>query len=75
MPRVAWDEWEQLKSDAKQRGAHMQLNQLAVPDGGGGAAPTGDLTVSQEDLKAVGDAAYSRTQTSISATTWRVYRR
>lgn len=59
MPRVAWDEWEQLKSDAKQRGAHMQLNQLAVPDGGGGAAPTGDLTVSQEDLKAVGDAAYS----------------
>jgi len=44
---MAWDEWEQLKSQAA-----MQLNQ--VPDEGGGAAPGGDLKVSQKDLAAVG---------------------
>ncbi|MCX5238072.1 hypothetical protein OG824_23015 [Streptomyces prunicolor] len=57
---MAWDEWEQLKSEAAQKpSAHMQLNQLA-PSGGGGAggkSTWGDLTVSQKDLAAVGSAA------------------
>ncbi|PZH15840.1 hypothetical protein C1I97_07500 [Streptomyces sp. NTH33] len=55
---MAWDEWEQLKAEAAQRrSAQMQLNQIADP-GGGSGPPRGDLTVSQKDLKAVGDAAY-----------------
>ena len=54
---MAWEEWEQLKGEAlDRRSASMQLNQLA-PDGGGGAAPHGDLAASQADLKSVGDAA------------------
>jgi hypothetical protein len=57
MPHVAWDEWEQLKSEAVERGAtHMRLNQLA-PDGGGGGG-SGDLVVRQDDLGAVGHEAY-----------------
>ncbi|MFF6907322.1 hypothetical protein ACFY9Q_15405 [Streptomyces sp. NPDC012389] len=48
---MAWDEWEQLKSQAA-----MQLNR--VPDEGGGTAPGGDLKVSQKDLAAVGDSAF-----------------
>ncbi|GLX52042.1 hypothetical protein Shyhy01_49920 [Streptomyces hygroscopicus subsp. hygroscopicus] len=72
---MAWDEWEQLKTDAQQRRTHMRLNQLAEPGGGGDAAPTGDLTVSQQDLKAVGDAAYSLYTDFNSATTWRASRR
>ncbi|MFJ9821455.1 hypothetical protein ACIRU3_40655 [Streptomyces sp. NPDC101151] len=56
---MAWDEWEQLKAEAKQRRAtHMQLNQVADP-GGGGGPHHGDLTVCEKDLKAVGDAAFS----------------
>lgn len=55
---MAWDEWEQLKQQAAERqSTQMQLNQLADPGGGGGGAPQGDLTVSEKDLKAVGDAA------------------
>ncbi|MFJ1821972.1 MULTISPECIES: hypothetical protein [unclassified Streptomyces] len=42
---MAWDEWEQLKSDAAARGsARMQLNQYPADQGGGGpagAAPGG----------------------------------
>ncbi|WEO97575.1 hypothetical protein A6P39_028125 [Streptomyces sp. FXJ1.172] len=57
---MAWDEWEQLKSEARQRGsAKMQIDHLADPGGGGGDAPHGDLTVCEKDLKAVGDAAYA----------------
>ncbi|MFH9292296.1 hypothetical protein [Streptomyces sp. NPDC017520] len=48
---MAWDEWEQLKSDAA-----MRLNR--VPDEGGGAEPGGDLNVNQKDLAAVGDSAF-----------------
>ncbi|MFF2504823.1 hypothetical protein ACFVTY_15810 [Streptomyces sp. NPDC058067] len=57
---MAWDEWEQLKANAQQRGdAKMQLNQLADPGGGGGGENTqGDLTVDFPDLAAIGDAAY-----------------
>ncbi|MFI6468189.1 hypothetical protein [Streptomyces sp. NPDC050538] len=59
---MAWDEWEQLKSEAAQKqSAHMQLNQLAPSGGGGGRGKNawGDLTVSQKDLAAVGSAAQS----------------
>ncbi|OIK06832.1 hypothetical protein [Streptomyces monashensis] len=59
---MAWDEWEQLKADAQSRrqagATHMQLNQLAAPDGGGGSSPRGDLTVRQKDLAGIGSAAH-----------------
>nr|WSY51302.1 hypothetical protein OG999_15055 [Streptomyces sp. NBC_00886] len=52
---MAWEEWEQLKSQAAERQpTHMRLNQLA-PDGGGGGS--GDLVVHQDDLGAVGHEA------------------
>lgn len=60
---MAWDEWEQLKSQATGRqSTHMQLNQLE-PGGGGGGGGTanpsqyGDLKVSQSDLAKIGDHA------------------
>ena len=53
---MAWDEWEQLKNDAAQRGsAHTRLNQLPVDGGAGG----GDLVVHQDDLGAVGHEAFT----------------
>ncbi|MGR3869349.1 hypothetical protein ACUXZZ_12230 [Streptomyces graminifolii] len=53
---MAWEEWEQLKSQAAERqSTHMRLNQLA-PDGGGGGP--GDLVVQQDDLGAVGHEAH-----------------
>lgn len=57
---MAWDEWEQLKSQAAGRqSAHMQLNHV---DGGGGntAMPsrTGDLKVGHDDLVKIGSAAH-----------------
>ncbi|MDF6020739.1 hypothetical protein [Streptomyces sp. JH34] len=55
---MAWDEWEQLKSEAAGRGpAQMQLNQLP-PEAGGGPPPQGDLKVNQQDLAAIGNSAY-----------------
>ncbi|AVH96990.1 hypothetical protein GCM10010497_46260 [Streptomyces cinereoruber] len=55
---MAWDEWEQLKSEAAgQRSTGMQLNR--VPDESpGGAPPGGDLKADQQDLAAVGDSAF-----------------
>lgn len=60
---MAWDEWNQLKSEAATRGqsTQMELNQL---DGGGGAVPGtpeayGDLTVRQGDLSKIGEHAFS----------------
>ncbi|MEV2217927.1 hypothetical protein AB0H86_41970 [Streptomyces sp. NPDC050997] len=54
---MAWEEWDQLKSEAAERGStHMRLNQLA-PDGGGGGGG-GDLVVNQDDLGAVGHEAH-----------------
>ncbi|MEU6390715.1 hypothetical protein [Streptomyces sp. NPDC046939] len=56
---MAWDEWEQLKTDAAERqSTRMRLNQA----GGGGAAPplpgkTGDLTVKDADLAKIGSHA------------------
>ncbi|MFJ2841443.1 hypothetical protein ACIPD2_07080 [Streptomyces griseofuscus] len=57
---MAWDEWEQLKTEAANgRSTHMRLNQLAAdPGGGSGDSPQGDLTVDQTDLAAIGSAAY-----------------
>ena len=58
---MAWDEWEQLKTQAAERhSAKMELNQVPADPGGSGSgdSPQGDLRVSQKDLAAVGDAAY-----------------
>ncbi|MCT2548987.1 MULTISPECIES: hypothetical protein [Streptomyces] len=54
---MAWDEWEQLKSEAAERhSAQMRLNQ--VEPGGGGPIPQGDLKVDQQDLAAIGNTAF-----------------
>jgi hypothetical protein len=56
---MAWEEWEQLKTQAAERhAAQMQLNQLPVDPGGGGGTQ-GDLVVSHADLEAVGKAAHA----------------
>ncbi|MEV6697744.1 hypothetical protein AB0M68_11260 [Streptomyces sp. NPDC051453] len=56
---MAWDEWEQLKSDAAaRRSEKMQLNQLAPEPGGGGSTGGADLVVNQDDLGAVGHEAF-----------------
>jgi hypothetical protein len=58
---MAWDEWEQLKSEAaKEQSAHMQLNQLAPSGGGGGGDKSawGALTVSPIGLASIGSAAH-----------------
>ncbi|MFF8954571.1 hypothetical protein [Streptomyces sp. NPDC014894] len=56
---MAWDEWERLKSSAAERAAGgTRLN--GVPDEDRvGAVGEGDLTVSQQDLAAVGDQAHT----------------
>ncbi|MFJ2841432.1 hypothetical protein GTY20_30185 [Streptomyces sp. SID4946] len=60
---MAWDEWEQLKSQAATRDStHMRLNH--APDGGGTYGPyvvpgkTGDLKVGHDDLVKIGAAAH-----------------
>ncbi|POX40392.1 hypothetical protein C3486_13680 [Streptomyces sp. Ru73] len=51
-------EWKQLKTDSSDaRRTHVRLNQLA-PEGTRAADPPGDLRVSQQDLAAIGDAAF-----------------
>ncbi|MET7869288.1 hypothetical protein [Streptomyces cyaneofuscatus] len=61
---MAWDEWEQLKTQAaEEQSARMRLNQLAPePGGGGGGNQQGDLKVNQKDLAAIGDAAFELRQ-------------
>ncbi|MFF4572385.1 hypothetical protein [Streptomyces sp. NPDC001410] len=55
---MAWDEWEQLKSEAaERRSTHMRLNQLPADGGGGGGG--GDLVVYQDDLGVVGHEAFA----------------
>lgn len=55
---MAWDEWEQLKSEAADKhSARMQLNRVP-PEAGGGPPPQGDLKVNQQDLAAIGNSAY-----------------
>jgi hypothetical protein len=51
------DEWADLKAQAAQR-MGTRLNQLDG-GGGGGSSPQGDLRVSQKDLAAIGNEAYS----------------
>ncbi|MGY9068559.1 hypothetical protein [Streptomyces sp. CAS3] len=56
---MAWDEWEQLKSDAAARGsgsARMQLNHVAPIEG---STTYGDLKVTNADLAAIGKEAHS----------------
>lgn len=59
---MAWDEWEQLKSEAAERqSTRMRLNQ--VEPGAGGASPArpgewGDLKVSQSHLACIGSNAF-----------------
>ncbi|MFE9042583.1 hypothetical protein ACFYOG_16930 [Streptomyces sp. NPDC007818] len=56
---MAWEEWEQLKTEAAgQSSDAMQLNRVPDEQDPGGGPPGGDLKVSQQDLAAVGDAAY-----------------
>ncbi|MER7697241.1 MULTISPECIES: hypothetical protein [unclassified Streptomyces] len=58
---MAWDEWEQLKSEAAQRdSARMRLNE-ATP-GGGGTAGDGDLVVHDDELGKMGNTAYELRQ-------------
>ncbi|WP_448317946.1 hypothetical protein [Streptomyces sp. CO7] len=60
---MAWDEWEQLKSDAAERASgNMQLNRLPDDMGGGSGRPpssAGDLEVHQKDLVAIGKEAHT----------------
>ncbi|MFK4117628.1 hypothetical protein [Streptomyces longwoodensis] len=54
---MAWEEWEQLKAEAVQRGsARMQLNQYPADQGGDGTQ--GDLVAGYADLESVGKAAH-----------------
>ncbi|MEV5320460.1 hypothetical protein AB0K92_22890 [Streptomyces sp. NPDC052687] len=53
---MAWDEWQQLKSDAAERGAVRTRIDSAPSAGPAGGA---DLVVRQDDLGAVGHEAFS----------------
>ncbi|MER6468979.1 hypothetical protein [Streptomyces collinus] len=54
---MAWEEWEQLKTQAAERHSpHMQLNQY--PADQGASDTRGDLVVGHQDLEAVGKAAH-----------------
>ncbi|MFF8973216.1 hypothetical protein [Streptomyces sp. NPDC014995] len=53
---MAWEEWEQLKTQAAEQPTRMQLNQYPVDQGGDGTQ--GDLVAGQKDLQAVGKAAH-----------------
>ncbi|TXS57199.1 hypothetical protein [Streptomyces sp. t39] len=53
---MSWDEWDQLKASAADKGAaQMQLNEAPAQEGGG---TYGDLTASQSDLAKIGNNAY-----------------
>ncbi|AVZ73711.1 hypothetical protein SLUN_17540 [Streptomyces lunaelactis] len=53
---MAWDEWEQLKAQAAEKGSTgMRLNQLPADPGGGGQ---GVFVAYQDDLGAVGHEAF-----------------
>ncbi|MDX2761160.1 hypothetical protein [Streptomyces europaeiscabiei] len=59
---MAWDEWEQLKTEAAERqSTHMQLNQADGGGGGSSALPEkfGVLKASQTDLSKVGRIAHT----------------
>ncbi|MFI5984632.1 hypothetical protein ACIBEA_27620 [Streptomyces sp. NPDC051555] len=50
-------EWAQVRASVADKQAGVRLNHVP-DDGGGGPAPQGDLVVTQQDLAAVGDAAF-----------------
>ncbi|MGW0555622.1 hypothetical protein ACWDZ6_15625 [Streptomyces sp. NPDC002926] len=53
---MAWDEWEQVKAQAAEKGpTGTRLNQLPADAGGGGQ---GDFVAYQDDLGAVGHEAF-----------------
>ncbi|MET9392340.1 hypothetical protein ABZY20_18405 [Streptomyces sp. NPDC006624] len=61
---MAWDEWEQLKTEAGERqSAQMQLNQLDPGDGSpgtaGGRSSYGDLKVANASLTKISKSAHS----------------
>ncbi|GEC06381.1 hypothetical protein SSP24_40360 [Streptomyces spinoverrucosus] len=61
---MAWDEWEQLKSEAAERqSAQMQLNQLDPGDGSpgmaGGPSTYGDLEVPNASLTKISKSAHT----------------
>ncbi|MBT2506958.1 hypothetical protein J7I98_13870 [Streptomyces sp. ISL-98] len=54
---MAWDEWEQLKTEAAEKhSTQMRLNQLPASGGGGGGQ--GDLVVRDDELGRLGNMAY-----------------
>ncbi|MFR9789332.1 hypothetical protein ACL07V_11765 [Streptomyces sp. MB22_4] len=54
---MTWDEWEQLKAGAKERGStRMRLNHVAPIEGN---TTYGDLKVTNDDLAAIGKEAHS----------------
>lgn len=54
---MAWDEWEQLKTQALEgQSARMRLNQLPADGGGGGGGS--DLVVHDDQLGKLGNMAY-----------------
>ncbi|MFE6103322.1 hypothetical protein [Streptomyces laurentii] len=57
---MAWDEWEQLKTSAAEKGStQMRLNGLPPEDRPNAGSPTGGfLKVDQQDLAAIGDEAF-----------------
>lgn len=56
---MSWDEWDQLKASAANSGAgQMQLNGIPEEDRPNAGSPTGDLSVDQKDLAAIGDEAF-----------------
>lgn len=54
------EEWTQLIANARdQQSTSMRLNQLPAPSGGGSSSPDAELRVSQKDLAAIGDEAFT----------------
>ncbi|MFJ6697842.1 hypothetical protein ACIQM4_17480 [Streptomyces sp. NPDC091272] len=52
---MAWDEWEQLKTEAAEQ--RTQLNQVPAESGGGGGAA--DLVVRDDELGELGNMAHA----------------
>ncbi|MDJ0465153.1 hypothetical protein [Streptomyces sp. H27-C3] len=56
---MAWDEWEQLKTEAAERqSTNMQLNQIPADGGGGSTGGQADLVVRDDELGKLGNMAY-----------------
>lgn len=56
---MAWNEWEQIKSDVgEQRSTAMRLNHVPADQGAGGGGGASDFVAHQDDLGAVGHEAF-----------------